>query len=429
MKVTQDGTDLNVEAYGELFNGNVIDHPRSSSKGEAALIACNTDPTDNASFGEIGRAKVWARDGGRGRLIIESLWNAQEAEICTCKGNFRRMTATDPEVGDCSGANAVDRWHDNMVATGTPGVGCYELDYPHRDWRKVDCVEGPTDPIGTTHAVGSKRGARTVGDGTDYAVSVPEGHNLFRVSGYFEGAGSVTSITDSVTNTINTYGLQINSNANGTPPLCETALAAPGCRGWQQGVYMANGTSPGLLVIQYWLIDYNLDGKTCPTGWWTASRPPAESHHCFVNAHKATFRTKTVPPVLIQDFSTMRLTMHAVHDGTDRVVLRIDGSGGSTLHATTQTSPDGMENLAHWWTRAEFNVFGHSGGSEAQFNADSSFDVKVKVDDYSGAKVSCIGTDVGTTGETNSLDLASQGCIPTSSGARRPVFTFNQHNM
>ena len=48
MEVTQDGTDLNIEAYGELFNGNVIDHPRSSSKGEAALIACNTEAANKA---------------------------------------------------------------------------------------------------------------------------------------------------------------------------------------------------------------------------------------------------------------------------------------------------------------------------------------------------------------------------------------------
>ncbi len=49
--------DLNIQAYGELFNGNVIDHPRRDSKGEASLIACHTDPMDNASFGRSGVPK------------------------------------------------------------------------------------------------------------------------------------------------------------------------------------------------------------------------------------------------------------------------------------------------------------------------------------------------------------------------------------
>ena len=74
MKVTQDGTDLNIEAFGELFNGNVIDHPRSSSKGEASLIACRTDPTDNARFGEIGRAKVWAKALGCFAAFWQETW-------------------------------------------------------------------------------------------------------------------------------------------------------------------------------------------------------------------------------------------------------------------------------------------------------------------------------------------------------------------
>ena len=54
MKISQDGTDLNVSAYDQLYNGNAINHPTRRSKGEASLIACNTDPEDNSSFGEIG---------------------------------------------------------------------------------------------------------------------------------------------------------------------------------------------------------------------------------------------------------------------------------------------------------------------------------------------------------------------------------------
>ena len=75
MEITQDGTDLNIEAYGELFNGNVIGHPHRDSKGEASLIACDTDPTDNASFGETGSRQgvgegQWARKDDH-RVAVE----------------------------------------------------------------------------------------------------------------------------------------------------------------------------------------------------------------------------------------------------------------------------------------------------------------------------------------------------------------------
>ena len=169
MKVTQDGTDLNIEAYGELFNGNVIDHPRSSSKGEASLIACNTDPTDNASFGEIGRAKVWAKDGGRGRMIVESLWNAGEDEICTCKGNFRRTATTDPEVDDCSGANDdVDDWHKFMLGVDPPDSGCYTAEYTESPWT-VEWTEevcGETSSKRSLSAGAERRGLPEESTGT-----------------------------------------------------------------------------------------------------------------------------------------------------------------------------------------------------------------------------------------------------------------------
>lgn len=102
MQITQSGTDLNILVFEELFNGNVIDNPTKDNRGEAAFIACRTDPKDNASFGEIGRAKLRTKGNGGGKLKVESLWNVSQTEICKCKWSFERVDTEDPSVGDCS---------------------------------------------------------------------------------------------------------------------------------------------------------------------------------------------------------------------------------------------------------------------------------------------------------------------------------------
>jgi hypothetical protein len=102
MRISQNGTDLNILVFGELFNGNVINHPQKDNKGEAAFIACNTDPNNNASFGEIGRAKLSTKSNGNGKFKVESLWNSSKTQICTCKWNFKRTDTQDPSIADCS---------------------------------------------------------------------------------------------------------------------------------------------------------------------------------------------------------------------------------------------------------------------------------------------------------------------------------------
>ena len=193
MKITQEGTDLNIEAYGELFNGNVIGDPRSSSKGQASLIACSTDPVDNASFGQTGRAKVSVKANGRGRMTIESLWNADENEICTCRSKMHRTHEWDPEVGGCSVMTAIDKWHREMLDLETPGVGCHESTYPDPEWGKVDCVEAP---IGSKWAHGKRRD-EVPESKHDFVVSASSGKTLSQVTGSFTGhLESVTSISN-----------------------------------------------------------------------------------------------------------------------------------------------------------------------------------------------------------------------------------------
>ena len=139
------------------------------------------------------------------------MWNADENEICTCKSKMSRTATWDPEVGECSVMSLVDKWHRDMLASGPPGGGCHEIEYPDSDWTEVDCVEAPT---ASKRAHGKRTGdecsdeniaENLVGecepedyDGDyDFAVSASSGETLGKVTGSFTGdLDSVTSMTD-----------------------------------------------------------------------------------------------------------------------------------------------------------------------------------------------------------------------------------------
>lgn len=101
IEITQNGTDLNIFIFDELFNGNVINDPNRDKRGVAAFIACSTDPNNNASFGEIGRATLRTKANGAGKFKVESLWNTSQTQICTCKWKFKRTSTEDPSIADC----------------------------------------------------------------------------------------------------------------------------------------------------------------------------------------------------------------------------------------------------------------------------------------------------------------------------------------
>jgi len=406
LKMSQDGTDLNIEAYGELFNGNMMNDPRNESRGEASLIACESDPTNNASFGEMGRAKVSVKSRGRGKMVIESLWNAQENQICQCKARFKRTDTEDPGVPDCAEGNDEDRWHVGVLKQQAPEVGCHELEYPSEEWVEVACGKPIADPLQVTHEPLLRGHVRAVGNGDDWVVNVNNGR-LGQVTGSFEDISGVTSVVNSNNQRDNDYTLQLNSNFFSSP---ECPQSMPSCQGWQQAVYAANGTDPGYLIIQYWLINYNSDGTTCPSGWINFQ------NSCYVNASQQ----PSVDPVNTADLSEMKLTMTATAGGNDQVILRI----GNRLHSATVTSPDNMVSLSQGWTQAEFNIFGNCCGYEAEFNSGSSMEVKLEISQYSGGTLSC--QKAGYTGETNSLNLLDD-CqqVPHQSP---PAFTFTQNN-
>ena len=301
--------------------------------------------------------------------------------------------------------NQVDQWHSAMLKQPAPEVGCYEAEYPSENWGAVACGTPRTDPMRETHGPLLRGTVRTVGNRTDWVVQV-NGGLLSQVTGSFENISGVTSIVNSLTQADNDYSLQINSNRFNSPE-CPQSMVY--CSGWQQAIYSAGGINPGYLMIQYWLLDYNNDGTTCPAGWIS------NRNNCYRNSSQA-----SVAPVTTADLSEIKLTMTADAGANDHVILRI----GNKLHSTSVVSPGSMLSLSQGWNQAEFNIFGNP-GAETEFNTGSSMDVRLEVNKYSGGTLSC--ESGGTTAETNSLTLLG-GCLREVPLQNPPAFTFTQSN-
>ena len=425
IRVSQDGTDLNIEAYGELFNGNVINDPKRDRKGEASLISCNADPADNASFGELGRAKVWAKSNGGGKMVIDSLWNSQENELCHCRARFRRVDTVDPEISDCSEARAsrIDSWHDAMLGMPPDSDGCHEVTHPSMEWEEVGCDEAKILDSASgrrvTDAAHRSPSTRSVGFEKDFVVKNAGGY-FTQVTGSFENVIGVTSITDhaGTNESPDKWTLQLNTNVFDTPK-CE---GLGFCFGWQQAIYAHQGQeSQGELFILSWLIAVisEENGRTCPPGWKASATGHFLDDGCYRSSP-----VKSVPAVAVSELEHVHLTKVSGLKG-EFVILRVD----DTLHANAAPAEfqvdDEMLGLYKNWKSAEFNVFGNDfTWSEAVFSDNSSINVTLTVDSYEGGHITC--ERGGVNDASNNLTL--RGECSQVAHSTTPTYHFTQDN-
>ena len=339
-------------------------------------------------------------------MTIESLWNAEENKICTCRSKMHRTGVSDPEVGSCSESSKLDEWSIAMQQVPTSGPGCYEAEYPGKIWKPAECGEAPAK-----HAriVDAARIATVRGSGTWQVVS--DGGQLSQVTGSFDNVSGVTSITDSKTGA-DEWALQINSSYYDTP-LCDTG--GPNCLGWQQFMYWNYSGNRGAVNIWYWLIDYSdSPDATCPEKWTLFNN--SGQIDCYFHTTYKYFS----PMVEAKDLGKIQFTGVANAGANDQVSFR---ATDNKLHALT--APDSTVDLAQGWTRAEFNVYGFGDGSQAEFNANSSLDVKVEVPVSSGT-IDCTNQYMPTTGESTNLTQGDE--CPIVPNASHPTFRFNQNN-
>jgi hypothetical protein len=285
-------------------------------------------------------------------------------------------------------------WRSVLKQTSTPGEGCFHVSYPNLSWEKVDCGLGQPRAH-TEHPQRTANEPAVVGNGNDYVAYA---------NGLIGSAAGIASIVSGVTSEKsvgvpafgdggilgpNEYTLQLNTNDREATSAC---AGHSGCTVWQQYVYATDYfISPAHtagLFIQYWLLDW---GSDCPSGW------NQSGSDCWKNSGYA-----EAPDFPITELSDLELSASATAGGTDTVMLFAPNDTYSV------SGNDSVLDISSVWNKAEFNVLGDAGGSEAVFNSGSTIEVTIGVGlaDGADAVASCLAND-GTTGETNNLNLGT----------------------
>jgi hypothetical protein len=243
------------------------------------------------------------------------------------------------------------------------------------------------------------------------------------VSGHITWAeGSFPSVigvtTESDNGTSDDYSLQLNTN-----PFSNTLCGgAPNrsCVAAQQFLYVSAGAgvsescSGGVpcVFMQYWLVNYNTDGTTCPDASWHTSAP----NSCFKNSTNGV----AVPHAPITTLGQLALTGTA---GTSDSAVY---TTATTLYSVFQSSVLG---LSSGWQAAEFNILGNAGGSNAHFNSGSSIVVQTLTDSTTPTTNAPSCPSTGSLGahtqETNDLSLVpGLTSCPCTFGGNTPGIQF-----
>ncbi|QHQ28891.1 hypothetical protein [Xanthomonas albilineans] len=297
-------------------------------------------------------------------------------------------------------------WRDTMAHQPTPAKGCFHANYPSTTWQADTCTTRPPHGYSNPHPRNTRMHAiQAVGDSDDYVLSSDT--LISQTVGSFPKVSGVTSERGIGGNGSgqglgpNEYALQINSNFDATTSACADRSD---CTVWQQFIYNNGGSQEqSALFMQYWLQNY---GSDCPSGWISDG-----DVSCYRNSDAL-----ILPNVPATQLANLKLTGSATANGMDTVTL----TNGSTAHSVSAS--DNALEIATVWTDSEFNVFGNSNSSRANFNRGSSITVKVAVLNGDTAAPTCAAG--GTTAETNSLYLGD--CY--ASGGKMPSITFTEAN-
>jgi hypothetical protein len=278
-----------------------------------------------------------------------------------------------------------EAWRKAMVRTPLLKKGCFQVSYPDKEWKEIACSKARVVPPQLPRRGGH---TPTVGaGGSDWtAVSAS---TITESEGSFLSTNGVTSESDA-TYGANQFSLQLNTNFfqnTTTQALCAGGTTPSLCEGWVQFVFQQFPPPycAGCGAIWYFLYQYG--SATCPSGW-----TPDGFGDCYRNSGLV-----STSAVTIANLGQMTVTGQA-SGGTDTAII-YDGSGTLNL-----TNSDSLLDLEASWNTSEFNVFGSGGGSEANFNTNSTIDVETAITDGTTNAPSC--SNQSFTAESNNLNLA-----------------------
>ena len=312
-------------------------------------------------------------------------------------------------------------WRENMRRTFTSDTSesaCFRATYPDTAWEEIPCVPAPDKPH-FPHTVG--------GGGPDFSALSTT--NLSGFAGEFPDLSSVVGLIDSKTDVVDDYSIQGNTNYFDTAK-CNGSTNSAICKGWQQFIFWNPGPGQAKIYMQYWLLNYvtmmdpcsKLNPSPIPPG-----TPPSETwqqaagtNHCWRNSVSAD--TASLASSLLEDF---QMAGSADSNWSD---LHYVGFGGN-LYGVSQPSLLFLGAGTIGWNATEFNIFGASNSSEAEFNANATMTVRTTVARVGGNTAVPACLNLSYTGETNNLSLLSSSCCPVYTGLGSPPYIeFTQSN-
>lgn len=272
-------------------------------------------------------------------------------------------------------------WQKIMESTMTPGSGCYTANYPSVVWMPVSC-DRYSNTVPRNH---QNYDAQIVG-------SV---YHINSAYGSFPSESNYVDEKDSIKGN-GWYSLQLNTNN------FSTSVAGKSVTGWEQFIYSNPDntieTGEGAVFVQYWVIDVGTIFPNCVINsvQWNSDG----QGDCYINS-SVTITGSTIDPSAIyqESISAQPST------NQDQATFCFNGTCNSA------TGPDylGLGSGTRWATE-EFNVFGWGGGSEAEFNYDTSTVMTLQVHDSVTAgvhsSVSCSLLKL-LTGESNNMNEGS----------------------
>jgi hypothetical protein len=331
--------------------------------------------------------------------VLSSIISASIAVgiLAACSGNAGSPSNTLPSTGAQSSTLAripagrptgaeFESWQSMLMSVPKPR-GCVVATYPELQWREIQCVKPPSDPVLPAQGI---RPA-TVGNGTDWVAAVT-GHVSY-AQGSFHHVSGVKSENEN--GHPNDYSVQLNTQPFTTETCAKLGSPDPsGCRGWEQFIYGTTGTAADV-YIEYWLLNFGPAGTKCPSGYYTSGTTEIS---CFINSSGT--------PTPAEGITNLG---HLLLSGQAALGSGSTDSAEFTVFGSSVYGVDGLDvfpDLDLEWQKTEFNIFGRCCAKQAVFNTGSHVVVRMMVD--SGVTVSPACDSGGFTGETNNLYLTGE---------------------
>jgi hypothetical protein len=316
-------------------------------------------------------------------------------------------------IGSASAASqprplTMAEWQAEIGQVPVVGSGCFQASFPSLLWHDSTCATAPEWPFAPAAPSSLRSRPDTVGNGVDYSGEVSG--SISKATGTFTDVSPNISekgqVGGSGSKKANEFSLQLNTEFFSGSPACAGANNPSACLAWQQFVYT---TSPNIVFMQYWLIDYD---TTCPGTWFTYSG--TNFIDCYTNSSASTLSGGALTA---KSLASLSLSGSAKSGGNDKVEVT---SGGL---ATMAIGSDSKIDLAPNWNTTEWGVYGDGGGGEAYFGTNTTLEAVTKLTATSSSAPTCVKE--GFTGETNNLKLAATPALGSTSS---PTMASKQTN-